>query len=75
MSCLFLQQINDSSVIISVLETLMENRSLTLDKILEYYPEYEVKNDKGKTVVECPNKYFIMMNERKLTPALEEEQK
>ncbi|KAK2169902.1 hypothetical protein LSH36_6g13000 [Paralvinella palmiformis] len=68
-------QINDSSVIISVLETFLDNRTLTLDKILEFYPGLETKNERGKAITDWPNKYFVMMNERKLTPSLETEQK
>ncbi len=55
---------NDSSVIISVLETFLENRMDPLSKILAYYPSMESKNKRGKTVYEFPNKYFIMYGER-----------
>nr|QTJ24583.1 prostaglandin E synthase [Perinereis aibuhitensis] len=58
-------QMNDSSVIMSLLESFLENKSESLRKLLSYYPPLEGPNAKGKNVVEYPNRYFIMFGETK----------
>merc|ERR1711976_326710 len=63
-------QINDSSVIISVLETLLEDPSSTIEKVNSYYPAL-ISQEKRKTVYEFPNKYFIMYGEKKLSTSEE----
>ena len=70
--CLFFQQLNDSSVIISILDSHLEDRNQGVDKLKTYYPGLENKNEKGKVVIEYPNKYFIMYGEKDIkssTPA------
>lgn len=56
-------QINDSSVIISVMESHIIDQSQKIEKLLSYFPVIESKNEKGKTVYDYPNKYFIMFGE------------
>jgi len=51
---------NDSSVIISALESFLLDQSQSVDTLHSYYPELETENARGKTVFEYPNKYFLM---------------
>ena len=60
---LYLQQLNDSSVIISILESYLEDPSQSIGKLLSFYPALESKEGR-KTVYEFPNKYFIMYGEK-----------
>jgi len=56
-------QVNDSSVIISLLESfLLDKDTQQLDKLVTYYPSIETTNDRGKPALDWPNKYFIMYN-------------
>lgn len=52
------QQLNDSSMIISCIATLLKMKNkVSLDKVLQYYPTVFDYNNENKTIV---NKYFIM---------------
>ncbi|XP_064616162.1 prostaglandin E synthase 2-like [Liolophura sinensis] len=53
-------QLNDSSVIMSILETYLMDTNQSIENLLKFYPSIESKNAKGKTEIEFPNKYFIM---------------
>ncbi len=59
----FIQQINDSSLLISVLRSskLLMDESVTA--VLDMYPEMKYTNEKGKDTFERANKYFIMYGE------------
>ncbi|XP_047135790.1 prostaglandin E synthase 2 isoform X1 [Hydra vulgaris] len=55
-------QLNDSSLIISVLSTqFIKNEDIGI--ILQYYPIIESTNEKGKKVTEQQNKYNVMHHE------------
>ncbi|XP_026100984.1 prostaglandin E synthase 2-like [Carassius auratus] len=56
-------QLNDSSVIISVLKTYLVSREKTMSEILTCYPEMKAKNDSGKDVIEFGNKYWVMVRD------------
>ncbi|KAI2661558.1 Prostaglandin E synthase 2 [Labeo rohita] len=56
-------QLNDSSVIISVLKTYLVSKEKTVSEILTYYPEMKAKNDSGKDVIEFGNKYWVMVRD------------
>ena len=56
---------NDSSLIMSLLESYLENKSESLRKLHSYYPGIEGPNEKGKTVMDYPNRYFIMFGDNK----------
>ena len=58
-----LQQLNDSSLIISLLESFLYDKSRSIPTLLSYYPVMESENARGKTVYEYPNKYFVMYGE------------
>ena len=58
------QQLNDSSVIVSALHSYLLDRTQKLDKLVDYYPVIEEKNEKGKVVYDFPNRYFIMYGEK-----------
>ena len=58
-------QMNDSSLVISVLHTFLVNKgSESLSNTLDLYPEITSTDKKGKTTKERANKYFIMMGEK-----------
>ncbi|XP_017952053.1 prostaglandin E synthase 2 isoform X2 [Xenopus tropicalis] len=56
-------QLNDSSVIISVIKTFLTSKK-SLEEILSYYPSMKAANDQGKEVIEYNNKYWLMLDER-----------
>ena len=60
--CLFSNQINDSSVIVSALRSLLLGHD-SLEQILVYYPEMKMQDSEGKEIVEFANRYFIMRKE------------
>jgi len=53
-------QVNDSSVIVSVLRSHAIQPEKSLTELLEAYPAVEVTNEKGKPVTEFQNRYRIM---------------
>ena len=59
---IYFSQINDSSVIISALRSLMLGRD-SLEQILNYYPEMKMQDSDGKEKTEYANRYFIMYKE------------
>jgi microsomal prostaglandin-E synthase 2 len=58
------KQINDSSVIISALETYRLHPKTPLDEIVSYYQLIESKDSRGKPVYDYPNKYFVMLQDK-----------
>lgn len=58
-----LQQLNDSSVIISALKTYLVSGQ-PLEEIITYYPPMKATNDQGKEVTEFCNKYWLMLDEK-----------
>ncbi|PNJ45624.1 PTGES2 isoform 8, partial [Pongo abelii] len=58
-----LQQLNDSSVIISALKTYLVSGQ-PLEEIITYYPAMKAVNDQGREVTEFGNKYWLMLNEK-----------
>lgn len=68
-------QMNDSSLIISVLDTFLEDRSVSLDQLLTYYPSLESVDSRGRKVTEYPNKYFIMYGDSKSIPSYRDEER
>ncbi|MGH0170964.1 UNVERIFIED_CONTAM: hypothetical protein FKN15_070121 [Acipenser sinensis] len=59
-------QLNDSSVISSVIKTYMISKDKNLKQILSYYPEMKYKDEKGKEVTEYSNKYWVMLGEQEV---------
>ncbi|KRZ76696.1 Epoxide hydrolase 1, partial [Trichinella papuae] len=57
-------QINDSSVIISFLQSYMLNPNADLHTILSAYPSSLIKGDDKKMQLVSPNKYFLMIPEK-----------
>ncbi|KRX75858.1 Epoxide hydrolase 1 [Trichinella sp. T6] len=57
-------QINDSSVIISFLQSYMLNPNADLHTILSAYPSSLIKGDDNKMQLVSPNKYFLMIPEK-----------
>ncbi|MBZ3889549.1 Prostaglandin E synthase 2 [Sciurus carolinensis] len=58
-----LQQLNDSSVIISALKTYLVSGQ-PLEEVVTYYPPMKSMNDQGKEVTEFCNKYWLMLDEK-----------
>jgi len=52
-------QINDSSLIISVIRTNYIGKG-EIEELLRYYPALEAKDERGKAVIEYQNRYNIM---------------
>ena len=55
-------QIQDSSLVVSVLQTSME-RGLSVAECLKFYPPVNVTTTEGENTTERGNKYFIMYGE------------
>ncbi|KAG9354635.1 hypothetical protein JZ751_001348 [Albula glossodonta] len=55
-------QLNDSSVIISTLKTVLVSKGKTVSEILLCYPEMKSTNDSGKEILEYNNKYWLMLS-------------
>ncbi|XP_059045978.1 prostaglandin E synthase 2 [Achroia grisella] len=56
------QQLLDSTAIISVLETYLQDKSSQLREVAKFYPVTTYLNDAGKNTTDITNKYFIMHN-------------
>lgn len=59
-------QLNDSTVIMSVLESYLNDKTVSLQKLLTFYPtmDKEIKGRfRSKTVTETPNKNFLMFQD------------
>uniref|UniRef100_A0A1A8EPB5 Prostaglandin E synthase 2-like n=1 Tax=Nothobranchius korthausae TaxID=1143690 RepID=A0A1A8EPB5_9TELE len=56
-------QLNDSSVIISSIRTVMINKEKKMSDIVSCYPEMKSLNERGKEVMEYNNKYWLMLSE------------
>ncbi|EGT36399.1 hypothetical protein CAEBREN_16523 [Caenorhabditis brenneri] len=52
--------LTESSLIISQLATFLQRPDQTLDQVIQMYPGVDSTNEKGKPVVNHPNKFFIM---------------
>ncbi|XP_054719899.1 prostaglandin E synthase 2-like [Uloborus diversus] len=57
-------QLNDSTVIISILGTFLFDINSGLEKVLQYYAPFAYKNEDGKEVEEVMNKYFLMYGDK-----------
>ena len=55
-------QIQDSSLVVSVLQTSME-RGLSVSECLKFYPQVNVTTTDGENTTEHSNRYFIMYGE------------
>ncbi|XP_046814852.1 prostaglandin E synthase 2 [Vespa crabro] len=56
------QPLNDSSMIISLLSSYMQDKYQNISELVEYYPNIAMHDDKGKFKYEIMNKYFLMYN-------------
>lgn len=64
-------QLNDSSVIISVIESYLRMPTKKFENVSKLYPAVIEKDEKGKLAFNYPNKYFLvepLLNDR-LDPA------
>nr|CAG4647171.1 EOG090X08KD [Megafenestra aurita] len=58
------QQLNDSSMIISTLASLMADPEQGLLKIVKYYPQVDFQGTDGKKGTEIMNRYFLMFGDK-----------
>jgi hypothetical protein len=60
-----LQQLNDSTFIVSLLRSYIADPVHEFDELITYYPHHKVENrqDPKKEVIECVNKYFVMFHD------------
>lgn len=56
------QALNDSSMIISLLKSYINDKSQGITELSEYYPSVAMHDDEGKFKYEIMNKYFLMFN-------------
>ncbi|XP_035212953.1 prostaglandin E synthase 2-like [Stegodyphus dumicola] len=57
-------QLNDSSVIVSILGTLLLDINSGLSKVLPYYAPLVYKDDDGKEITDVLNKYSLMYGDK-----------
>ena len=58
----FCSQIQDSSLVVSVLQTCLE-RGVGVGECLQFYPLVNITTTDGENTTEHSNKYFIMYGE------------
>nr|CAG4638545.1 EOG090X08KD [Cyclestheria hislopi] len=58
------QQLNDSSLIISVLSSYLHGEEKNLLEIVKCYPKVQYDDEKGKRRSEVMNQYFVMFGEK-----------
>lgn len=58
-----MQQLNDSSMIISALSTYLHDTKKNLSEIVGFYPSVSFHDDEGSLKQEVVNRYFIMFEE------------
>lgn len=57
---IYLQPLNDSSMIVSALSSYIQDSDKTLTDIVRCYPLISYFDDDGSSKVDVMNKYFIM---------------
>ena len=67
------QKLIDSSVIISILESLKFDQKQSLKNLIECYECME-REEKGKKVFDFPNKYFLMHGDSRDTSGLRQQE-
>jgi len=65
-------QINDSSVIVSALYSLLLDQNSNLEQIMDCYPSIRFYDADGKEKQDIQNKYFLMYNEAKVNRTKED---
>ncbi|XP_035631446.1 prostaglandin E synthase 2-like isoform X2 [Oncorhynchus keta] len=60
-------QLNNSSVIISAMKTCMIDKERTMSEVVKYFPRLPSTNAWGNEILEYTNKYWVMLNEIKIT--------
>nr|CAG4640979.1 EOG090X08KD [Eulimnadia texana] len=61
------QQLNDSSMIISALESYLKGSSRDLLQIVSYYPTVAFRENDGSERSEVLNRYFLMFGDQEIT--------
>lgn len=65
-------QLNDSSVIVSVLASYLQKPGQDIVELASYYPNISYFDDRGKKTFETMNKYFLMCGEGETDSKLRE---
>ncbi len=55
----------------SILESFLVDKRVSLEQLQSYYPTLEGKDDRGKMKIEYPNRYYIMYGDTPLEGAKE----
>ncbi|ROT80218.1 prostaglandin E synthase 2 [Penaeus vannamei] len=53
-------QLKDSSMIVSVMQSFLDNKSENLEDLVKCYPTIEFSDDEGEKRLEIMNRYFLM---------------
>nr|CAB3265263.1 prostaglandin E synthase 2 [Phallusia mammillata] len=61
------EQLNDSSLIISVLASYLINENISISELLNQYPESELIDEDGKVKKLILNKHWLIMEENEVT--------
>lgn len=56
----FFQQLKDSTMIVSVLQSFLDNKSESIDNLVKCYPTLNYTDEEGDKRVEIMNRYFLM---------------
>lgn len=54
------QQLKDSTMIISILQSYLENKTQDLQELVKYYPTMVWTDEEGERRTEIMNRYFLM---------------
>lgn len=54
------QQLKDSSMIVSVMQSFLDNKTENLEDLVKCYPTIEFTDDEGEKRLEIMNRYFLM---------------
>lgn len=57
-------QMMDSSMIVSLLSSYMNDPSIPIEDLVKYYPSISYMNDDGKKVCDILNKYHVIYGEK-----------
>lgn len=57
-------QMTDSSMIVSLLSSYLNDQSVPIEDLVKYYPSISYMNDAGKKVNDILNKYHVIYGER-----------
>ena len=54
------QPLNDSSMIVSLISSYLQDQSKNIEELAKFYPTINITDESGKPKKEIMNKYFLM---------------